>query len=80
MRTKTIDGIEYKDGDEVTCVISGTTIKDAKVSIDIDNDLFICQEHKTGDYVEDRKGYTFSWAYDNAVRDLKPVNKDYEIF
>ena len=78
MKTVTINGIEFKDGDKVTCTIADTVINDAKISINDRGDLYICQNHKDGDYVDDRKGYKYSWYYDSNVKDLR--FPDYEIF
>jgi hypothetical protein len=66
---------KFKHGMKVTCKINGKEIKDAKVSIDSDGDMYICQNVILGKGTRDHLGYTFAWLYreDGVVTDLKPV-------
>ena len=68
-------------GMKVTCEICGEKIIDAKISVDVDGKLFICQNKWDGGGVGDKLGYDYSWFIGgNAdklsypeVTNLKPV-------
>jgi hypothetical protein len=85
-------GQTFRHGDKVTCIMDGTVITDAKISVN-DGMFFICQNHRNGDAAADLLGYKHSWSLSLAgdsgvklsypsinVRDLKLVTPDYEIF
>jgi hypothetical protein len=50
---------------KVTCTINGIKIDDAKLSIDDDGEVFICQDYKDGCNTENKLGYKFSWYLAN---------------
>ena len=62
--------MKFKHGDRVKCTIDGTDIDDAKISIDKDGTIFICQNRKIGRDAEDKLGYKYSWQ---AERDFTGV-------
>ncbi len=49
-------------GMEVRCVIDGTLIEDAKISIDYSG-IYICQNELEGLECSDKLGYKYSWLY-----------------
>lgn len=51
----------FKHGQKVTCKIDGEQIDDAKVSIDKDGDVYVCQNKKNGVDAENKLGYEYSW-------------------
>jgi hypothetical protein len=51
---------DFKHGQSCTCIIGGTKITDAKISIEEDG-IFICQNQKDGNSAEDYLGYRYSW-------------------
>ena len=73
--------MNLKHGMKVTCEICGEKIIDAKISVDVDGKLFICQNKWDGGGVGDKLGYDYSWFIGgNAdklsypeVTNLKPV-------
>ena len=58
---KTIPYEKFKHGQRVTCEIDGVKIDDAKISIDKDGEVFICQNKYDGDEPEDKLGYKYGW-------------------
>lgn len=75
--------MNFKHGDRVKCTIDGTDIDDAKISIDKDGTIFICQNKKDGWKAEDRLGYKYSWILDEEFEDrnvtnLRPVKKSFD--
>jgi len=52
---------DFKHGDKVTCCIKNIEIKDGKISINRDGDMFICQDLKKGSFIKDMFGYKYSW-------------------
>lgn len=54
----------FKHGCRVTCEINGTKITDARISIDEDGTPYICQDIKSGNPVDDKLGYKYSWELD----------------
>jgi len=68
--------MNFKNGDRVTCTIHGTTITNARISIDENGMPFICQNEKNGGITDDKLGYEYSWILsrdftDPSVEDLK---------
>jgi len=55
---------QLRDGDRVTCRIGweGIEISNAKISIDKDGTIFICQNRIDGYTADNRKGYRYSWV------------------
>jgi hypothetical protein len=80
---------DFKTGDRVTCKINGIEITDAKISVDTDGDLYICQNVQNGIDAQDKLGYKYSWFFyfledgitDNDITELKKVeyNAKYSI-
>ena len=77
---KDINGVTVRHGDSVTCSIHDSLVTDAKIFIDKNDTVYICQDVEDGANAPDKLGYRFSWVYDRHVNRLKIVNRDYEIF
>ena len=91
-KTMMINGVEYKTGDYVTCIITGRKITDARIHITRDEAQFpyepivhICQNIACGNSSPDMLGYKYSWqaymdrdfdAFDGAVQKLEHKNKE----
>lgn len=58
---------QLRHGMRVTCTIEGTKIDDAKISIDKKKNIYICQDHKDGNFTEDKLGYQHSWIIKYAT-------------
>jgi len=54
---------QLKHGMRVKCEINGTKIDDARLSIDDYGKVFICQNLKDGQSVDNRLGYRYSWKF-----------------
>jgi hypothetical protein len=72
--------MKFKHGDKVTCTIDGRKITDARISIDPNEDAFICQNVRDGARARDLLGYKYSYYigcdFSNpGVEDLKLVEK-----
>lgn len=52
---------QLKHGMKVTCTIEGKKIDDAKISIDKEKNIYICQDHKDGNFTKEKLGYKHSW-------------------
>jgi hypothetical protein len=52
---------QFKHGARCTCIIDGIKITDAKISIDEDGSVYICQNKKIGATPQDKLGYKYSW-------------------
>jgi hypothetical protein len=59
---------DLKHGQRVKCIIHGTHIDDAMISIDENNLVYICQNKKDGSAADDRLGYKYSWRIYNPGR------------
>ena len=59
--TPITDPSQLRHGMRVQCEIMGEKIKDAKISIDSNGYVFICQNVKDGTYTENKLGYKESW-------------------
>lgn len=62
----------FKHGQRVACKIEGTQIDDAKISINKDGAIFICQNKRIGVRADDKLGYASSWVIFNS--DRSPVH------
>lgn len=78
--------IELKHGMRIRCKIHGQIIDDARVSIDPDGGIFICQNYEKGSYAKELFGYKYSWyAGSNgrifliAVSDIKIIDEERQI-
>ena len=58
----------FIDGMKVRCIIDGISIESATISIE-DDIIYICQNHKCGDYCRDLHGYEYSWYCGDGSRD-----------
>ena len=72
--------MKFKHGDRVTCNISGVKIKDAKISIDMCGDMYLCQNVFLAfdDRADDELGYLFSFpvtSADSEEYDIKLAEK-----
>jgi len=75
--------MKFKHGDRVTCTIDGVEITDARISINPNEETFICQNVKGGARARDLLGYKYSYYtghnFSNPfVGDLKLVEKTLE--
>ena len=52
---------DFEHGDKVTCYIKDVQIKDAKISINENGDVYICQNKKDGSNADDKLEYKYSW-------------------
>lgn len=51
-----------KHGDRVECCIDGHYVNDARISVDSDGGIFICQNYKVNGYTESKiSAYSYSW-------------------
>jgi len=88
-----MDYTTLKHGDRVTCEIGPDKILDAKISINKNKRVYICQNERNGGAANDKLGYKYSWGigklkdfYDGGldVTNLKLASKDkcidYEIY
>ena len=65
---------KYEDlvhGMYVTCEIDGKKIEDARLSIDEDGDVHICQNEKNGSKADELFGYTYSWLMVGKNKDIE---------
>lgn len=58
---KTIPYNKFKHGQRVTCEINEVKIDDAKISIDKDGKVFICQNTCSGIHTDYKLGYKYSY-------------------
>lgn len=75
--------MEFKHGDRVKCTIEGADIDDARISIDKDGTIFICQNKKAGWIADDTLGYRYSWELDKEfenhdVTNLRHAEKSFD--
>lgn len=61
--------MNYKHGQKVKCEIEGVKVNDARISIDRDGDIYICQNERNGAGAEDKLGYKYSWWIKNGSND-----------
>lgn len=85
MCTVSYAGMYFEGREGVTCVIDGTYVSDARISIGQDNYIFICQNLKDGRDASDKLGYKYSWVVGengdfvngtNNVTDLRVIDTD----
>ncbi len=77
--------MKLRDGMRVKCKICGVEINDAKLTFE-DGKWYICQDVKNGSSCRDKKGYRYSWyfqqypngTYSDGVTDLRPFSPDIE--
>jgi signal peptidase I len=65
--------MKFEHGQMVRAVIDGTKIDDARISIDKDGRMFLCQNVKDGAYADDKLGYQYSWFFcegDSVARSI----------
>ena len=76
--------MKYIHGQRVTCEIWGVKIDDAKISIDENDDVYICQDIKYGECVANNFGYKYSWGINkgtdvnlrvNGITNLRPIER-----
>jgi len=72
--------MKFKHGDRVTCNISGVKIKDARISMDMCGDMYLCQNDflTFDDKADDSLGYSFSFpitSVDSEEYDIKLKEK-----
>lgn len=53
---------ELKHGMRVRCKIDGVQVDDAKLSVDADGQVYVCQDVADGADAEDKLGYEYSWC------------------
>ena len=71
---------KFKHGDRVTCNINGVKIKDARISMDMCGDMYLCQNDilTFDDKADDSLGYSFSFpitSVDSEEYDIKLKEK-----
>ncbi len=72
---------DLKHGMKVTCKLKGIVIDDAKISIDSEGAIFICQNEKSGSGTNNKLGYDYSWniyhprRYTDGTRRTMPFDK-----
>ena len=71
---------KFKHGDRVTCNINGVKIKDARISMDMCGDMYLCQNVFLAfdDKADDALGYLFSFpitSVDSEEYDIKLKEK-----
>ena len=59
---KTIPYSRFKHGQRVTCEIEGKKIDDAKISIDSDGTVYVCQNVHEGSKAENKFDYLYSYS------------------
>ncbi len=69
--TKKIPYSDFKHGQRCTCEIDGQKVTDAKISINGDGSIYICQNIKDGFEADDMFGYNYSWKLVNPNKDFK---------
>lgn len=70
--------MKYTHGQKVTCEMDGMKIKDAKVSINKNGTIHVCQDIKSGtNEAENMFGYKHSWRIKN-VSNLRPAEKSFD--
>ena len=52
---------QLKHGMKITCKINGDIINNARISIDKDKKIYICQNERQGDYTNNKFGFAYSW-------------------
>ena len=62
IKEATINGVVYRHGDYVECNLKGIYTTDARISIDKNDDVFVCQNDKEGSRGDEMFGYTYSWV------------------
>lgn len=62
-------------GKKIRCIMGSTIIEDAKVGFE-NNQYYICQNTKNGNYCQERFGYSFSWAMDGSVVDIELLEQE----
>lgn len=67
---RTIPYSKFKHGQRVTCEIDGVKINDAKISIDLDGTVYICQNVKEGSIAENKFDYQYSFSIADPIYDL----------
>lgn len=77
MKNKKLKYEDLKDGMKVTCIIvtadlTRVEIKDACISIDDTDDVYICQNKVEGSSTKNKHGYTYSWII--SKRHFKDYN------
>lgn len=80
--------MKYKHGQKVTCKIRGKEVKDAKISINKDGEIYICQNINCCANADDKLGYKYSRCIGDGseetlreyygVTDLKPALKSFD--
>lgn len=58
---KTIPYSKFKHGQRVTCEIEGINVTDARISIQRDGEVYICNNKAAGIEAHDLLGYTYSY-------------------
>ena len=67
--------MNYKHRQVVTCEIKGVKIDDAKISIDDNGYIDICQNKMSGEDTDNKLGYRYSWYIGKGTdQDLKKFN------
>lgn len=61
MERKELEEKDLYHGMSVTCILTGTPINDAKISIE-ENKIHLCQNHIHGNIAKDKLGYTKSYC------------------
>ena len=82
---KTIPYEKFKHGQRVICDIKGSLIEDARINIDDDGTVYICQNKNNGAVAFYKFGYMYTWrvAYknqshidgNNSVKNLKFLDR-----
>lgn len=60
---KKIPYSKFKHGQRVTCEIEGMEIKNGKISISHDGEVFICQDKYKGLHTDEKFGYKYSYSF-----------------
>lgn len=79
-----IDKKLLKHGMSIACIIDNVEINNAKISINEDGKIYICQNMCDGGVADNKLGYKYSWNIgnikdtyiSNSIKFLLPTNKD----
>ena len=74
--------MRLEHGMKVRCELLGSVINDAKISIDPNGKIFICQNIYRGISTENKLGYNYSWSIERDAfvncHNIKKVNTDWD--
>lgn len=67
---------QFRHGMKCTCEIDGTKITDAKISINRDGQVYICQNKENGATATNKLGYKYSWLILSKNEDFEEDMQD----